>query len=388
MPTQTWKLIDHAQNLRLPEWKIASKDVPHAPADFSVSMKRLESGLSAGVDILEVHNGKFQFSILPTRGMGIWKASLGDFRIGWQSPVRGPVHPQFVQLTEPSGVGWLDGFDEWLCRCGLVSNGAPDFDKATGRLTYPLHGYIANRPAHQVEVSLDGDELKIVGIVEETRFHFTKLRMMSTASTRFNEPGLRIHDEVENFASTDAEMQMLYHINFGTPLLEAGAEVVVPIDTLVPRNAWAAAGIGHWSTYNEPTAGMQERVYFFKMLADGQGYARALLKNARGDRGASVRFQPRQLPCFTIWKNETALGDGYVTGIEPGTNFPNPRSYETAQGRVIKIKPGAMYAMDVRLHVHGSSAEVEAAEQEIRQIQARKSPTIFEKPQPGWCADV
>ena len=34
----------------------------------------------------------------------------------------------WVPLTEPSGLGWLSGFDELMVRCGLESNGAPDFD--------------------------------------------------------------------------------------------------------------------------------------------------------------------------------------------------------------------------------------------------------------------
>ena len=50
-------------------------------------------------------------------------------RSAGKSPVRGPVHPSFVPLFDPSGLGWLEGFDELLCRCGLESNGAPDFDE-------------------------------------------------------------------------------------------------------------------------------------------------------------------------------------------------------------------------------------------------------------------
>ena len=92
--------------------------------------------------------------VIPTRGMGIWKAIVGDETLGWRSPVRGPVHPQFVPLFDPSGLGWLEGFDELLVRCGLESNGAPEFDQQ-GRLLYPLHGRIANRPAHHVEVTVD-----------------------------------------------------------------------------------------------------------------------------------------------------------------------------------------------------------------------------------------
>ena len=385
MAKKNWKLIDAKDNHHADGWQATKNDVANAPDDFHVRMRTLRCGLSQSVDVIEINNGSFRFTVLPSRGMGVWKGWLGDLPIGWDSPVHGPVHPSHVQLTEPSGLGWLDGFDELLCRCGMVSNGAPEFAE-NGSLVYPLHGRVANRPAHFVEVEIDGDEISIKGIVEESRFHFTKLRLYSTLRTKFGEKGFRIHDEVENYSASESEMQMLYHINFGAPLLEAGAELVVPVDEIVPRNEWAAQGIGHWSTYSEPTAGMEERVYFYSLLGDNQGHSQALLKNAKANRGVSLDFNTKQLSCFTLWKNETALNDGYVTGLEPGTNFPNPRSFEGEQGRVVTIKPGAMYAMDVGLTVHDNGESIAEVEKQIESLQAKKPPTIHEKPQPNWCA--
>ena len=112
--------------------------------------------------------------------MGIWHARLGDVHLGWQSPVKGPVHPAFVRLDEASGMGWLDGFDELLVRCGLESNGAPEFND-NGTLRYGLHGKIANRPAHKVEVTIDGDsgQITVLGVVDEARLFGNKLRMTS-----------------------------------------------------------------------------------------------------------------------------------------------------------------------------------------------------------------
>ncbi|MCH8918796.1 MAG: DUF4432 family protein, partial [Proteobacteria bacterium] len=104
-------------------------------------------------------------------------------------------------FAEPSGLGWLDGFDELLVRCGLESNGAPEFQE-NGRLQFPLHGRIGNKPAHKVELTIDGDsgEITLVGVVEEIRFHFLKLRMTTTIKTKLGEPGLRISDTIENLS--------------------------------------------------------------------------------------------------------------------------------------------------------------------------------------------
>src|SRR5690606_9755809 len=145
----------------------------------------------------------------------------------------------FVALSEPSGLGWLDGFDELLVRCGLESNGAPVFDEQTGRLQYPLHGRIANKPAHFAEETVDDGEgeISVSGIVDEYRFHFGKLRLKTTITTKVGEKGFRVADEVTNMGGDAAGMQMLYHINFGPPLLDAGAKIVAPVKAMVPRDA-------------------------------------------------------------------------------------------------------------------------------------------------------
>ena len=149
MPVKTWKPTDTSGDF---QFLIGKQDFPGI--EIAAGKRVWSSGLSEGVTSVEINNGKLTLVVLPTRGMGIQRVvPAGDPElktIGWQSPVRGPVHPAFVNLGEPSGLGWLDGFDEFFVRCGLESNGAPDFDPKTGRLLYPLHGRIANRPAHDV----------------------------------------------------------------------------------------------------------------------------------------------------------------------------------------------------------------------------------------------
>jgi hypothetical protein len=319
--------------------------------------------------------------------MGIWKAWIGGEEIGWRSPVRGPVHPMFVPIAEPSGLGWLDGFDELLVRCGLESNGAPEFD-TQGRVKYPVHGRIANRPAHRVEVSIDGEtgEITVVGEVEETRFHFLKLRMTSSITTKVGEPGFRLRDEILNLSQSPATMQMLYHVNFGRPLLDAGATVLAPAKIIVPRTPHAAEGIRTWDSYAAEQPGFAEQVYFLELLGNADGSTEVLLKNAHATRGVGLRFNSRQLPCFTIWKNTTSTEDGYVTGLEPGTNFPNPRSFEEQHGRVVKLPPGGKTAFDLQLVAHRDEQAVAAAEKAIQELQRGTSPRIFDQPQSDWCA--
>ena len=112
-----------------------------------------------------------------------------------------------------------------------------------------------------------------------------------------------------------------------------------------------------------------------------------LLKNAAGTRGASVQFNTGQLPCFSLWKNTTAEADGFVTGLEPATNFPNPRSFEGDRGRVVALDPGGTCSFDLRLEAHQNAAEVGAAEQRIAALQTA-APTIHQSPLPDWCHGI
>lgn len=387
MAVKHWTLTDVSNGVYVDDLKLTHDQVGGDAKGYEISKRTLRGGLCDGVDVVRIDNGRLEVAILPTRGMGLWKMWLDGEEIGWQSPVRGPVHPNFVPLMEPGGLGWLDGFDEMLVRCGLVNNGAPDFDES-GRLIYPLHGRIANLPAHRVDVSLDDctGEITVTGVVEETRFHFNKLRLTSKLVTRVDDPTIRVWDQVENFSASAAEIQMLYHINFGQTLLGPDSQFVAPIKSVVPRNARAAEGIASWNVYADELAGYEEQVYFMELAAAQDGWTRTLLKNAEGTRGFSVCINKNQLPCYTLWKNTISAPDGYTTGLEPGTNYPNPRTFEDQQGRVVQLEPGGKVVFELGLEAHKGSAEVDASEQAIAKLQAGVESEIHRQPQPGWCS--
>src|SRR5687767_2506341 len=120
MAVKTWTLSSDAT---------AREDAPQridepAIQGFPGSIRRVQyvGGLSDGVESIFVNNGKQIIRVIPTRGMGIESVFLvGDQELsplGWESPIQAPVHPKFVDLGEPSGLGWLDGFNELLVRCG------------------------------------------------------------------------------------------------------------------------------------------------------------------------------------------------------------------------------------------------------------------------------
>ncbi len=141
-------------------------------------------GAADRVEVVEVDTGAVRVTLLPTRGMAIWCLEAGGFRFGWRSPVAGPVHPSQVPLFDPNGLGWLEGFDELLVRCGLESNGAPEHD-GEGRLVYPLHGRIGNLPADSLSIEYDeaSGRLEVIGEVCEAKLFFKNLRLAKSCAT-------------------------------------------------------------------------------------------------------------------------------------------------------------------------------------------------------------
>ncbi|MBN2477510.1 MAG: aldose 1-epimerase family protein [Pirellulales bacterium] len=387
MAGRTWTLEDQQQDLYVEQISLGPENVGGSASGYSVTKRTLAAGLGCGVDVIEVNNGSFRFVVVPTRGMGIWKAGLGQLQLGWKSPVKGPVHPSMVRLWEPSGIGWLDGFDEMLVRCGLESNGAPEFND-NGTLRYPLHGRIANLPAHKVEVSIDGEsgEIRISGVVDEARLFGNKLRMVSTIITQVGRPGMTVHDEITNISEQGCEMELLYHINFGTPLLDPGSKVVLPVAKVAPRDEVAAGNVSQWNTYGPEEPGSIEAVFFCDLAAEADGRTQTLLRNAAGDRGVSLTFNKNQLPCFTLWKNRQAEADGYVTGLEPAINYPNARSFEQQQGRVGVLAPGETRTFAIAIEALANADAVAAAEQAVAAIQRNAVPQILDRPNPEWSA--
>ena len=380
-----WTLIDAEEGRYVEEWDYDGK--AHGWPHLSISMRRLRGGLQDGVEQIVISDGDFSWVVLPTRGMSLHHAQLGDWRIGWRSPVRGPVHPAYVPLTEPAGLGWLSGFDELFVRCGLESNGAPDFNEDK-QLTHPLHGRIGNTPARKVQINVDPEDgtVSVTGVVDEARFHFLKLELTATFTAKRGQAGLIVEDTIRNRSASPAEAQLLYHINFGAPLMDGGAQFLAPVKQVVPRNPHAATGIDGWNRYPAPQPGVEEQVYFLELLAAENGQTLSMLKDAHATRAAVIRHHAPSLPCYSLWKNPTALEDGYVTGLEPGTNFPNPRSFEGEQGRVMKLAPGASHSMRLALDFLDQPQAIAKVEHEISTLQGESTPQVHPEPLPDWCS--
>ncbi|QDU09692.1 aldose 1-epimerase family protein [Gimesia aquarii] len=356
---------------------------------WSVRKETLHGGKQEGIELITIDNGVMQIVIIPTRGMSIYEVRNKEMRLGWNSPVEGIVHPSFVDLDSRGGLGWLEGFNEWMVRCGLEFAGHPGTDefvnntgdKATMDLT--LHGKIGNIPASEVEVIVDSEaphRIRVRGIVYEKFFYGPKLKLIAEVSVVPGEDTFRIDDTVTNLGSSDQEFQLIYHTNFGAPLLGKGTKLHTAIKKIAPMNEHAGKSINSYATYEGPTKDFIEQVYLIEPLSNEDGMTGAVLQNAKGNRAASMYWSTKQLPYLTIWKNTAATEDGYVTGIEPATGYPYNRKVERAAGRVPKLAPGKMRRFTIDCGLHNGTSAVKTATEKIKTIQGKHKVKIQPHP--------
>ena len=383
-------LTDSTKGYRVGSWQMVASDLPgyKGQAKWHIRKRILQGGKQEGVELIEVDNGKLRFRVIPTRGMGILDVNLGDVRLGWDSPIKEVVHPKFINLESRGGLGWIEGFNEWMARCGLEYAGHPGKDTFitntgdTGEMDLTLHGKISNIPASEVIVTVDRKApytIRVRGRVDERVFFGPKLELWTEISTVPGSNTFTISDTLTNRGSEAQEFMLIYHANYGSPLLEKGAKLVTAAKRVAPFNDHAAKAVNQWDTYGAPKSGFVEEVYQIFPYADKSGRTTIQLQNAKGDRGVSMNWSLEQLPYLTQWKNTVAKTDGYVTGLEPGTSFPHNRKWERAKGRVSKLEPGRSRSFSITFGIQDTKTEVEAVAQEIIALRANRKTKVDEK---------
>jgi hypothetical protein len=369
-----------------------SVGVAQGDAEWSVRLQRLHGGLSDGVDVIWLDNGCTRLAILPTRGMGVWKATVAGTPLGWKSPVERPVHPTFVDQNRRGGIGWLDGFNELICRCGLGWHGAPGTDvirdengNVVSEQFLSLHGRVANLAAHEVRVEIaDDGAISVIGVVDEASMFGGKLRLISTLTTHIGSTTFEIRDTVQNLGDASAEVEMLYHCNVGRPFLGEGATFHIAAEEVAPRDARAVENLDTWTTYGPPTSGYTEQCYFAKPITGDDGRGLAVLRNPTASKAVGIRFDASTLPWLTLWKNTQPEADGYVTGLEPGSSFPNLKTFERQHGRVISLESQQSVTFDLSVTVTTDENDTARLTDEVTDLQSRHDLKLHTAPHADW----
>lgn len=358
------------------EWKVNVNKKELLRRFGSVSqvggLKRYEltEGRAKGVEAVDVVTGSgLEFTVLPGRCMDLNWTRYRGVPISWQSKAElaGGAY------LEQEGMEWLRSFyGGMLTTCGFSNVGAPcqEERRIFGLQNYGLHGRLSHIPAVQVccKECWKGEEyvMTIEGQMRQSAVHGENLLLRRTITAKLGEKKLWIHDEIENEGHTAEALLLLYHMNFGSPLLSEKSRLLVNSETILGADLAAEQEMGLCRQFHEPVHLQNERCYFHELQVDAEGNTRIALINEELELGASLRFNRNQLPCLTEWK---MLAEGeYVLGLEPGNVNPIGRIRAKEQKKLQYLEPGEIHMTDIELEILDGPGELAAAEKEIGQL--------------------
>ena len=306
-----------------------------------VRPSKLTEGRAKGVRAIDFNLGNsLEFTVVPDRGMDVFAARFQGMSLAWHS-AGGMTAPPYY---EPEGLGWLRSFAGGLVvTCGLTYAGAPTVDQGQ---ELGLHGRVSNLPATGVHAAgcWDGDDYLMwaSGEVRESVVFGENLYLFRKVWARLGERRFYIEDLVRNESYRQVPHQILYHINLGFPLVDAGSRLLTPSARVTPRDDEARKGASEWNIITDPIPGFAEKVYYHEMQADDEGYVRAAVVNFtlwQGEPfGLYVKYRKEQLPRFIEWK---MMGEGdYVVGMEPANCGVEGRNVDREQGTLVFLQPG------------------------------------------------
>ena len=319
---------------------------------------RMQDGPESEVEMIQVRTGAgLSYNLNASRALDIGLAEFCGVPISWHS-VNGEIHPSYF---DSSGSEWLrTAVGGLLMTCGLTQVGSPCEDNGEW---LGIHGRIHHQPARilTAEGSWEEDEylINIKGVVEETKIFGEYLRLTRHIKSKLGENKIAIHDVVENIGFESAPHMILYHFNFGFPLLSEHTKITFPSKKVLARDQ--GTPVDGYEGFQEPECGIPERVYYHELDSDKMenDIAEVIIQNPnfpllanQSDKVLTVRlsWNIRTLPKLIQWQMHGA--GTYALGIEPSNCDVKGRVYERDNGSLIFLEPGEQkdYILEISLN--------------------------------------
>jgi hypothetical protein len=278
--------------------------------------------------------GGLRLVILPDRGLDIVSASYRGINLSFLSK-NGVTGAAATNPLENEFLHYFSG--GLLTTCG-IRNVGPSCREDNGEY-HPIHGRYNTIPATQVGVRRpDSETIEISGTIRETALFGCDLQLDRCIRIDNARTEISVEDVLTNHSAQAEEFMLLYHYNFGFPLLQEGCRLEFePDDTVTPRTPEAARGMDRHTIIEAPDDRYDEQVFFHEQRGDENRYAGVRLINPSLGLVAELRYDTTVLPVLAEWKSMRS-GD-YALGLEPSNNFIKGRVEERRNGTLRTIEP-------------------------------------------------
>lgn len=313
-------------------------------------------GRAKGVEAFECRNGLgLEALVLADRGLDI--ASLSYHGKNLSLLTKGGICSPFsyTYLGDGSECFLRQFAGGFLTTCGMTFAGTACEEE--GR-QLPLHGLVSNTPAENIGaycMEEDGEiVLKIHGCVREARLFGENmlLRREMVIHTERNE--ICLHDRIENQGFRKEPLMMIYHVNFGYPLLDAGTRVYFSTEEVRPREEYGQEKQERYHLMEEPEDSRPEECYFH--TGDSGPESFAMLYNSGSKTAVVIHYRAAECPILCQWKSMQS-GD-YALGLEPTTCGVQGRVYARENHLLKYLEPQEHYDIHLRFEILEEEEEI------------------------------
>lgn len=301
-----------------------------------VSVRDLVDGKARGVQIADFWTGSgLEFSVNLSRGMGLGALRYKGIPFSWASST-GDVSPCYY---EPIGGGLDRSYSGGLLHmAGLRQVGAPCTDEGED---LGLHGRICNIPAENIyaDGEWEGDNYSIFvrGALHEASALGENLVMIRKVTAHLGENVVEIKDKVTNYSQQRTPLMILYHTNFGFPLIDKGSRLIIPVTEVRDAFTEEIVQVDQYSEYGEADNNAEQQIYFHKTV-ENIGWSSFMIENSNLGIGLRVDYQKTNLPELINWVDLRAGHN--VVEVGPSNCKCFGREAERKAGTLQFLEPG------------------------------------------------
>jgi hypothetical protein len=317
----------------------------------------IDDGAGRGVRALCVNTGAgLRYRVLAERGLDIDQAFFNAHSLAFLT--HKGVTPAMRGMDR--GIDWLRQFPGGLLTsCGPFNIGPPGTD---GGEELSLHGVHSGTPA-EIESVTQPDphagraDMSITGVLRYGSLFGPCVTLRRMIASRLGANWIDVADEFHNAGNQPVPHAWLLHINFGYPLVDAGAEFCYDAKVEPLPNPIARARFRAGQPYKKVPApldahrGATEAVaYLYPRPRDRRtGLTTVGLVNRRLGVGVAIDYSTLEFPRCVNWQH---WGPGeYVTALEPANGSVEGRWTDRERGVLDRLDPGARKTYRYRIRV-------------------------------------